>query len=191
MIGVPMDFRLGFGASFGEDTRDRRGRLRRARARHPRPVAAELYGGVAATLDALRSAAAGGPDRAGWNRSLREAENEKRAGEQDELTDDRAPLHPMRALPRAAAGARARRGRDRRRRRLRLLRRPRDRHLRAGLLDGPRAVRVPRLRPRLRAGRQARAPRPPGVPAARRRRVRLRGHGVRHARAPRRARSSP
>ena len=59
-------------------------------------MAAELYGGVAATLDALRAGAAGGPDRSAWVASLREAENEKRAGEQDDLNDDRAPLHPMR-----------------------------------------------------------------------------------------------
>ena len=55
VIGVPMDFRLGFGGSFGEDTRDRRDRRRAdPSAPHPRAVAAELYGGVAATLDALR-----------------------------------------------------------------------------------------------------------------------------------------
>ena len=57
-------------------------------------MAAELYGSVAGTLDALRSA--GGPDRSAWVNELREAENEKRAAEQDDLTDDRAPLHPMR-----------------------------------------------------------------------------------------------
>jgi acetolactate synthase I/II/III large subunit len=51
---------------------------------------------VAATLDALRVGAAGGPGRAEWNRRLRTIENDKRAGEQDELLDDRAPLHPMR-----------------------------------------------------------------------------------------------
>ena len=39
--------------------------------------------------------------------------------------------------------------------------------------------------PGLRARREARPPRPPGLPAARRRRVRLRGDGVRHVRAPR------
>ncbi len=36
------------------------------------------------------------PTRAEWLTELREAENEKRAAEQDELTDERAPLHPMR-----------------------------------------------------------------------------------------------
>jgi acetolactate synthase I/II/III large subunit len=96
VIGVPMDFRLGFGASFGDDTRivlvDSASPLRTP----PREVAAELYGGVAATLDALREAAAGGPDRASWNAGLRTAEDEKRAAETDELLDSRAPLHPMR-----------------------------------------------------------------------------------------------
>jgi acetolactate synthase-1/2/3 large subunit len=56
-----------------------------------------MYGGVAASLDALREAAlGGGADRSEWNRSLRETENEKRAAEQEELLDARAPLHPMR-----------------------------------------------------------------------------------------------
>ena len=96
VIGVPMDFRLGFGASFGDDTEVVVIGSSRPERPHPREVAAELYGGVAATLDALRSGAGGGPDRSAWATSLREAENEKRAGEHDDMTDARAPLHPMR-----------------------------------------------------------------------------------------------
>ena len=97
VIGVPMDFRLGFGGSFGDDTQIITiGSSPPARP-HPREPVAELYGGVAATLDALRSGAGGGqPDRSTWVASLREAENEKRAGEATDLRDDRAPLHPMR-----------------------------------------------------------------------------------------------
>jgi len=96
VVGVPMDFRLGFGGSFGDVTQIvviGSGRPERAQ---PRPPAAELYGGVAATLDALRAAAGGGPGRAAWLAELRETENEKRAAEQAELADDRAPLHPLR-----------------------------------------------------------------------------------------------
>ena len=63
---------------------------------HPREVAAELYGGVAATLDALREAGPGGPDRTAGSPELREEEDERRAGEREELTDGRAPLHPLR-----------------------------------------------------------------------------------------------
>jgi acetolactate synthase-1/2/3 large subunit len=96
VIGVPMDFRLGFGASFGEATEIVVIGSAPSERPHPRPVAAELYGGVGATLEALREGAAGGPDRSTWNRRLREIENEKRAAEQEELQDDRAPLHPMR-----------------------------------------------------------------------------------------------
>ncbi|MCW2966690.1 MAG: thiamine pyrophosphate protein binding domain protein, partial [Solirubrobacteraceae bacterium] len=52
IVGVPMDFRLGFGASFGEDTDlivlDRAEPIRE----HPRPVAAQLYGDVARALGA-------------------------------------------------------------------------------------------------------------------------------------------
>ncbi len=97
VIGVPMDFRLGFGGSFGDETQIVVIDSARPDRRPPREVAAELYGGVAATLDALRAAAAGGSaERASWLSSLRETENEKRAGEQDDLADSRAPLHPMR-----------------------------------------------------------------------------------------------
>ncbi|MEA2409417.1 MAG: hypothetical protein QOE69_3536, partial [Thermoleophilaceae bacterium] len=94
VVGVPMDFRLGFGGSFGDDTQLIVIGSTRPEREHPRPVAAELYGNVSASLDALRSA--GGPDRSSWVNELRAAENEKRAAEQADLTDGRAPLHPMR-----------------------------------------------------------------------------------------------
>jgi acetolactate synthase-1/2/3 large subunit len=96
VIGVPMDFRLGFGGSFGDDTKIVAIAAAPPPNPHPREVAAELYGGVAQTLIALRKQAAGGPDRSSWLAELREVENEKRAAEQPELTDDRAPLHPLR-----------------------------------------------------------------------------------------------
>ena len=96
VIGVPMDFRLGFGGSFGDDTELIVIGSARPEREHPRPVAAELYGSVAGSLEALRSGAAGGPDRSAWVNDLRAVENEKRAAEQEDLTDDRAPLHPMR-----------------------------------------------------------------------------------------------
>jgi acetolactate synthase I/II/III large subunit len=96
VVGVPMDFRLGFGGSFGEQTQLIVIGSADPGREQPRPVAAELYGGVVATLEVLRDAAAGGPDRSAWTRELREIENEKRAAEQDDLTDDRAPLHPLR-----------------------------------------------------------------------------------------------
>src|SRR4051812_10244673 len=96
VIGVPMDFRLGFGASFGADTEliviDRADPIRA----HPRPVAAELIGSVQTILEDLRDAAAGGGSTDAWVSELRAAEDEKRAAEQAELSDDRAPLHPMR-----------------------------------------------------------------------------------------------
>jgi acetolactate synthase-1/2/3 large subunit len=99
VVGVPMDFRLGFGQAFGEDTEiiaiDRAEPVHD----HPRAVAAELYGGIPAILDALRAGAARGRPSgatAGWVSGLRAAEDERRAAERAELEDDRAPLHPMR-----------------------------------------------------------------------------------------------
>jgi acetolactate synthase I/II/III large subunit len=96
VVGVPMDFRLGFGGSFGDDTEIVVIGSAPPQREHPRAPAAELYGGVAATLDALRASAAPGADRSAWLSDLRGVEDEKRAAEQSELTDDRAPLHPMR-----------------------------------------------------------------------------------------------
>jgi acetolactate synthase-1/2/3 large subunit len=98
VIGVPMDFRLGFGQSFGEETEIIVLDAAEPMRDHPRPVAAELYGALPATLDALRVSARGGSTSAAqaWVDALREVEREKRAAEEAERTDDRAPLHPMR-----------------------------------------------------------------------------------------------
>jgi acetolactate synthase-1/2/3 large subunit len=97
VIGVPMDFRLGFGASFGDDTRIVVVDVAEPQREHPREVAAELYGDLAATLGDLRGAVGAGPLRSKrWIAGLREAETEKRQGELAELEDERAPLHPMR-----------------------------------------------------------------------------------------------
>lgn len=94
VVGVPMDFRLGFGAVFGPETAlivaDR---VRPERA-HPVAVAAELYGDLPAVLSALASAGIG--DHEAWIGSLRDTETAARAAEAAELADDRAPLHPMR-----------------------------------------------------------------------------------------------
>jgi acetolactate synthase-1/2/3 large subunit len=97
VIGVPMDFRLGFGGAFGDDTRIVVIDVAEPVRAHPRPVAAELYGALPATLDALRAAAGrGGPATTAWVEQLREVEAEKRIAEREQLEDDRAPLHPLR-----------------------------------------------------------------------------------------------
>jgi thiamine pyrophosphate-dependent acetolactate synthase large subunit-like protein len=97
VIGVPMDFRLGFGASFGEDAEIVAIDYAEPARAHPRPVAAELYGALPASLAALREAAGAATlDTEGWIAGLRAHETEKRDGERAELEDDRAPLHPMR-----------------------------------------------------------------------------------------------
>ena len=97
VIGVPMDFRLGFGASIGEQTEIVVIDVAEPQRDHPRAVSVELYGALPATLDALRqSAATGRQASADWVAELRLQENEKRAGEQAEMADDRSPLHPLR-----------------------------------------------------------------------------------------------
>ncbi len=97
VIGVPMDFRLGFGGAFGEDTGIVAVDACEPARAHPREPAAELYGELSATLAELCAAAGGGPlASAAWIAELRGAESERRAAERAELGDERAPLHPMR-----------------------------------------------------------------------------------------------
>ena len=96
VVGVPLDFRLAFGGAFAPDADVIVLDIAEPIRDHPRPVAAELYGALPATLAALRSAAAGGGDHAGWIASLRGEEDAKRAEEAVAMSDPRAPLHPMR-----------------------------------------------------------------------------------------------
>ena len=96
VVGVPMDFRLGFGQAFGEATELVAVDRAEPERDHPRAVAADLHGSIPGILDALRAEAGGGPDRSGWLAVLRAAEDDKRAAERAEREDDRAPLHPMR-----------------------------------------------------------------------------------------------
>lgn len=102
VVGVPMDFRLGFGAVFGAQTQlivvDRA----QPERRHPRPVAAEIYGDLSVILSAL-AAPTRGTDHQSWIAELRAAENDARAAERADRSDDRAPLHPMRVYAELAA----------------------------------------------------------------------------------------
>lgn len=99
IVGVPMDFRLGFGGVFGADTQlvvaDRTAPERP----HPRPIAAGLYGDLTAVLSALTMSG----DHEDWIGALRAAETEARASEKAELADDRTPLHPMRVYAELAS----------------------------------------------------------------------------------------
>jgi acetolactate synthase-1/2/3 large subunit len=97
VVGVPMDFRLGFGASFGEETEIIAADVAEPARQHPRAVVAELYGDLRPTLEALR-AGVGSLDTDAWVAQLRAAEDEKLAAERELLEDDRAPLHPMRVF---------------------------------------------------------------------------------------------
>jgi acetolactate synthase-1/2/3 large subunit len=94
VIGVPMDFRLGFGSVFGAQTKLIVADRVEPDRPQPRDVAAGLYGDLTTILSALSSA--GATDHEGWIGELRAVENAARAAEQAELDDDRTPLHPMR-----------------------------------------------------------------------------------------------
>ncbi len=101
VIGVPLDFRLGFGAAFAPDAQIVAIDVAAPERDHPRRVAAGLYGALPATLDALRDGAAAGSaatssEREAWIASLRAIEDQQRGEEVEALGDPRAPLHPMR-----------------------------------------------------------------------------------------------
>jgi acetolactate synthase I/II/III large subunit len=97
VIGVPMDFRLGFGGAFGEETEIVVIDSAETERAHPRAVAAECYGSLEATLSGLLAATGGGAlESAEWISELRGIEAERREAERAEREDARAPLHPMR-----------------------------------------------------------------------------------------------
>jgi acetolactate synthase-1/2/3 large subunit len=97
VIGVPLDFRLGFGGSIAENATLIQldfGLPGLERSRQPDLA---LAGDIGATLTAIRQSAPADPKRtARWVEELRKTETEKRAEEQEMLDDDRSPLHPMR-----------------------------------------------------------------------------------------------
>ena len=94
VVGVPMDFRLGFGKSFGEDTEIVVIDVAEPERDHPRALADELYGDLPAILSGL--AESGGADTREWVETIRAAEREKREAERELRADGRSPLHPMR-----------------------------------------------------------------------------------------------
>jgi acetolactate synthase-1/2/3 large subunit len=98
IAGVPLDFRLGFGGSFGEETKLVRLDAAPNELTANRAPEVDLVGDIAATLAAIReSVGRGGEVRTdAWLARLREVEAEKRAAEEDELNDARSPLHPVR-----------------------------------------------------------------------------------------------
>ena len=76
------------------DRGDRLGAVRAPAPARGRGRALRRRGGDARR--AARGRAPAGPSAAAGSTELREVENEKRAGEQADLNDDRAPLHPLR-----------------------------------------------------------------------------------------------
>jgi acetolactate synthase-1/2/3 large subunit len=98
VIGTPLDFRLGFGAAFAPDADVILVDVAEpSRPPVERAIAARCYGDLPSTLSGLRAAgSASSPARRGWVEKLRAVEQERRAAEAPELSDGRAPLHPMR-----------------------------------------------------------------------------------------------
>ena len=102
MIGVPLDFRLGFGASVATEAKLVTLDLAPNRLERNRQPDLGLVGDIDASLAAIRESAAGQSNTnhvkqtAKWVAELRKVETEKRAAEEEQLNDERSPLHPMR-----------------------------------------------------------------------------------------------
>src|SRR5271167_2072769 len=97
IVGVPMDFRLGFGGVFGSHTQLVVADRVKPEREHPRPVAAGLYGDLTSVLTALSDTPRADTDgHEEWIAELRATETAAREREHGELADDRSPLHPMR-----------------------------------------------------------------------------------------------
>ena len=139
MIGVPIDFRLGFGGSFGEETKLIRLDVAPNALTANRLPEVDLVGDVA--RDAWRRCARRPATAGRAPRLARAAARRSRArsapASRRELDDGRSPLHPVRVYSELGEVLDRDAIVDRRRRRLRLLRRALHRHLPAGLLDGP------------------------------------------------------
>jgi acetolactate synthase-1/2/3 large subunit len=97
VIGVPLDFRLGFGASVAEGARLIRLDAGPNELSANRAPDLDMVGDVAASLGAIVEAVGeGGRRTEPWLAELRGVETEKRTAEQEELNDSRSPLHPVR-----------------------------------------------------------------------------------------------
>jgi len=97
VIGVPLDFRLGFGASVAEGAKLIRLDAAPNELSANRAPDLDMVGDVAASLAAIVEAVGEGSRRTGpWLAELGKVEAEKRATEQEELNDSRSPLHPVR-----------------------------------------------------------------------------------------------
>ncbi len=97
VMGVPLDFRLGFGGVFGDETSIVTIDVAEPQRRYAREPDVELHGALSETLGQLREAAGSRPlSSDDWVARLRAAETERREAERVELEDDRSPLHPMR-----------------------------------------------------------------------------------------------
>jgi thiamine pyrophosphate-dependent acetolactate synthase large subunit-like protein len=97
VIGVPLDFRLGFGASIAERAKLIRLDVAPNELSANRALDVDMVGDVAASLAAIRAASGEVTRKTGpWLAQLRGVEEEKRAAEQEELNDSRSPLHPVR-----------------------------------------------------------------------------------------------
>ena len=101
VVGVPMDFRLGFGGVFGTETKLIVADRFEPGRPHPREVAAGVYRDLTTILSALAGATP--TDHEAWIADLRTIEIAARAGEAAELADDRTPLHPMRVYAELSA----------------------------------------------------------------------------------------
>ena len=98
VIGVPLDFRLGFGEAVGADAKLVMLDFAPNRLERNRQPDVALVGDIAddPRRAARRRRRATRPAPGAWVDELRATEDSKRGEEAEAMADDRAPLHPMR-----------------------------------------------------------------------------------------------
>ncbi|WP_249012194.1 acetolactate synthase [Conexibacter sp. DBS9H8] len=96
IVGVPLDFRLGFGAAFAPEATLISVDVAAPVHRPARTPAHTLIGPLGELLDGLAGSAGPGSADPDWVPSLRRIETDARTAEAAQLRDGRAPLHPMR-----------------------------------------------------------------------------------------------
>jgi acetolactate synthase-1/2/3 large subunit len=96
IVGVPLDFRLGFGAAFAPEATLISLDVAPAVHQPARTPTHTLTGPLGGLLDALATSARPGNADPGWVASLRRMETDARTAEVALLQDGRVPLHPMR-----------------------------------------------------------------------------------------------
>ncbi|MHB8510324.1 MAG: acetolactate synthase, partial [Candidatus Dormibacteria bacterium] len=96
LLGTPLDFRLNFGSSIGDDAKVIRVDYEADDVTRNRVPEVGISGNIGAVLEALAESASGARGHQAWLDELRAREQRAIEKEQSEFSADNNPIHPMR-----------------------------------------------------------------------------------------------